>query len=1093
MAARTASVLRYLRRLVVNQQGETASDAALLEQFVRARDEEAFAALVARHGPLVWRACRRVLADPQTAEDAFQATFLVFARRAAELRSPQRLVGWLYGVAYRVSLKARSAQARRQRREVVAPEVVAPDPRRDPLAEVSVREWLSLLDEEIQQLPEAYRLPVLLCCLEGHSQEEAARLLGWTPGSVRGRLERGRARLWQRLTRRGLSLPATLAGIGLGQAGAVPPAALLKTTVRQALAGAAGSGLSVRVATLAEASVLRLLSRQALRTLAVLTGFLGAVGVLVTLLPGPAPAPTAALQQDSKPQLAERPARTDRQGDPLPAGTLARLGTTRFRHVRAADLAFTADGKMLLTCGGDHAGKRTIRSWDAFTGRLLQEQPLPANLYLLALSPDGKLLAFNQGKDLLAIQERESGRFLHKLVLKEGSGRFIQAVFSPDNKVVVMGQRDGTLQAWNLATGKQSMLVKHESQPWGLCFAADGTLLSKATDAADGTNKTILRLLDPLAGREKASLVLRGGFHQAVLSPDGRTIALVHAIVGQSPQKVDFLDVATGKAPEGWIGSAVTNVASVQFAPDGKTVAISTSKETLLWDPLAGKAVQTFPGSHGERLTFSADGKSLAALRNWRSGTPDTTAALVWDVASGAPRAGADQGHLDEISGVALSPDGRIAASASGERYTNVGTVCLWEASTGKLLHALPMQRLLHRPLVFHGTDSKQLFVGTEFALLRLDTSTGQVISRYTFEGQDGMGFFHLTDDSQTLLGVQIMHAQQGGFAGGAGAPAAGARDQVTLTLPTWDVASGTRLLDRTVAVRGPGTEWALYSHLSPDGRFIAVPGGYVCATTTGRALGRLTVGEQGFGMASAFSPDGTLLAAAADHWQQTPGKKRVQVWEVATLLPVAQLETDEVAHVAFTADGRRLVTASMESLTLWDLATQQAILSRPAPDHFRGSYGPSFVSALAPGAAGRTLATGHLDTSILLWDLTAPVQRGAPLTAADRAACWTDLAGTDGRRALLATTRLIDAGGTTVQFLGDHLRPAQSGTAAATQLVQSPEECRQLRAIRVLEGIATPEARQVLKNLADGVHSARLTQSARAAVERLSRRPVGQ
>src|SRR5262249_26217231 len=162
--------------------------------------QAAFAELVARHGLMVLHACRRVLSDGHLAEDAAQATFLVLARKADTIRPPEALAGWLHGVACRVAKKARPAGGPQPPRPAVPPD--RPAGGGDPLAEVSARELLSVLDEEVRRLPEAYRLPVLLCCLEGLSQEEAARRLGWAAGSLRGRLERGRKRLLERLARR---------------------------------------------------------------------------------------------------------------------------------------------------------------------------------------------------------------------------------------------------------------------------------------------------------------------------------------------------------------------------------------------------------------------------------------------------------------------------------------------------------------------------------------------------------------------------------------------------------------------------------------------------------------------------------------------------------------------------------------------------------------------------------------------------------------------------------------------------------------------------------------------------------------------------
>jgi RNA polymerase sigma factor (sigma-70 family) len=210
MAANLRPLVEYVRRLVHRPVLDEAADAAVLSRFISDRDEAAFAAIVERHGPLVLHVCQRILGEVHDAEDAFQATFMVLARKAATVHPRHALAAWLHGVARRVALKARSARGCRLRAIQSFP--VSPvDPHPDPLVDVSARELLSMVDAEVRRLPEVYRLPVILCCLEGLSLEETARRLGWTPGSVKGRLERGRALLHHRLIRRGLTLSAVLA------------------------------------------------------------------------------------------------------------------------------------------------------------------------------------------------------------------------------------------------------------------------------------------------------------------------------------------------------------------------------------------------------------------------------------------------------------------------------------------------------------------------------------------------------------------------------------------------------------------------------------------------------------------------------------------------------------------------------------------------------------------------------------------------------------------------------------------------------------------------------------------------------------------
>jgi RNA polymerase sigma factor (sigma-70 family) len=244
MRASPSRLLRELSVLASAPTSESAADAQLLERFIVLRDEASFAVLVSRHGPMVLRLCRRVMGNGHDAEDAFQATFLVLARKAAAIRRRHHLAAWLHGTAYRIALKARAALARRRQAEFAMPATKAADRQPDPLSQISARELLTALDEELARLPEVFRQPLVLCFLEGRTQEEAARQLGWTPGSVKGRLERGRARLHSRLARRGLDLSAGLLALEAlhGPAAAGVAGVLLWSTAQAAVRFAAGAG-----------------------------------------------------------------------------------------------------------------------------------------------------------------------------------------------------------------------------------------------------------------------------------------------------------------------------------------------------------------------------------------------------------------------------------------------------------------------------------------------------------------------------------------------------------------------------------------------------------------------------------------------------------------------------------------------------------------------------------------------------------------------------------------------------------------------------------------------------------------------------------
>jgi RNA polymerase sigma factor (sigma-70 family) len=229
----TNVVLRHIRGLAAAENATRLPDRQLLERFASAHEEAAFAALVRRHGPLVLGVCRRVLHNPHDAEDAFQATFLALARQAASAGRRASLGTWLYQVAYHVALRARKQTAVRRRREDQA----LPREQTDPLAEVTGRELLAVLDEELHRLPERLREPLVLCYLEGKTRDEAARELGWSLGTLKRRLKGGKEDLRNRLARRGLTLPAAL--LAAAAACSAVPAALAAATAKAAVGNAA--------------------------------------------------------------------------------------------------------------------------------------------------------------------------------------------------------------------------------------------------------------------------------------------------------------------------------------------------------------------------------------------------------------------------------------------------------------------------------------------------------------------------------------------------------------------------------------------------------------------------------------------------------------------------------------------------------------------------------------------------------------------------------------------------------------------------------------------------------------------------------------
>jgi RNA polymerase sigma-70 factor (ECF subfamily) len=237
-----ANVIGRLRSLASLQQAGQQQDSELLQRFVERHDEAAFTALVERHAPMALKVCRRVLEHQQDAEDACQATFLVLVRKAASIQKRGSLSSWLHGVALRVSMKLRRQIARSRRSIEEIKKAHKEEEKRYTCGELA-----SVLDEELDRLPEKLRAPLILCYLQAKTRDEAAAELGLEPGTLKGRLETGRKRLHARLTRRGVALStALLAGLA-SSASAGVPATLAVAIVKTAVAVGVGKEVAAGV------------------------------------------------------------------------------------------------------------------------------------------------------------------------------------------------------------------------------------------------------------------------------------------------------------------------------------------------------------------------------------------------------------------------------------------------------------------------------------------------------------------------------------------------------------------------------------------------------------------------------------------------------------------------------------------------------------------------------------------------------------------------------------------------------------------------------------------------------------------------------
>jgi RNA polymerase sigma factor (sigma-70 family) len=1116
-----------LARLVSRCRGLTdraaaVPDAELLRRFVHSRDADAFAELLSRNVDLVWGVCRRTLPQEADCEDAFQATFLALARNARSI-DPQRPLGaWLHAVAVRVSRRALGRTLRRRMAEL--PDCVGPT---DVLRDVSSRDLFRAVDAEIARLPAALRGPVILCCLEGKARDEAAEALGCSVLAVKARLERGRLTLRQALARRGIALPTAFFAIGVG---ATRVGANVKERAIQSALGSA----SPAVARLAASGISAHFGLMAMALTAVVAVGVAVFGITQGQLKDPLP---AAKETPATPPKADAKARMDRFGDPLPDGAITRFGTVRFRHGgQLTSIAYSPDGKTIAS-----GGFGRIMLWEAETGKPIgplvrtvevipprgkpaEKQVQHGQTFGLAFTPDGK--------QLISVGSPASGDKVGSYVFWDVADRkltadslvedvdrthWVRAVtMAPDGKTAAIGTDSGRLYLLDTKTHAVLRQTKLDGVA-GLSFSPDSKLLAVSTYqealVLDSANLLTMKRFEPGGGRQRPVVI-----RQVAFAPDGKSVWIGRD--GGSmfkkddhPGTIGRWDLESGAVAQTF-ETAPNMVMALRISPDGKTLASGgVSSGPFLWDTTTGKAVDL--DSSGSRirpwiqsLAFAPDGKTLAVA--------DTNGRVrVWDVAARQELHRNDE-NASSILKAALSPDGKHAATAGGD-----GAVRIWDMDTGRSVRSWTADESRSVFTVAYAPDGKQLLTSGWDGTVRFwDAATGKEVRRLR-EEKGGVGARAALSPDGKLV-------------------AASSKDGISITL--YETATGRPVRDLTGHI-----SFLMWLKFSPDGRRLISAadihgdGGKtfddrsvrVWDVATGNQLHKFDAGRP-HGEA-AVSPDGRVVATAGYIEEEKAGQLRF--WDTVTGKEIAERRlkghwtNSGVGAAAFSPDGRLLATADRD-IRLFETASGRQV------QMFESGAGSA--NGLTFTSDGRRLISAHNDGTALVWDVTV-----RPAIGADPGKLWEELASDDAAAARRAAVTLAADPAAAMAMLSDRLKPVPKPAATRTTavliadldasafgvreaasrellgrvamdfaelsdtLASSPsaevrqrlseilrsaplplprldaEDLRRVRAVGVLEAIGTPEARRLLKALAEGDPAARLTAEARAALVR--------
>jgi WD40 repeat protein len=828
--------------------------------------------------------------------------------------------------------------------------------------------------------------------------------------------------------------------------------------------------------------------------------------LLVAVLRSPAPAGEGAPGR-----------RTDADGDALPPGAVARLGSVRFRHEGVlGSFVISPDGQALAAVP-DQFGK-SVAVWDMATGKVTRRLTFDHEVHYLAFTPDGQSIAVGsavdeQGRNGIVrfvdlASGKESRRFIgHKAGRNHANHvDFGEAIFfTPDGRTMITVGGFGSVLRWDVPSGKKlGELNGNGWVAWGL--SPDGKLLAARQE---GSSANVLRLFEVATGKEVRQLRHSDEVYSAAFSPDGKMLATASTGPDQGKRKagtITLWQVENGKE----LGTCTGHngpVPALAFAPDGKTLASGGIDSLLcLWDVASQKQLHKplhLPTSVMQ-LAFSRDGKTILSRGK-------ENRLRLWDVAAWQERRGAE-GPGQTITAIACSPDGKMVASVSGN-----GGVWLWEAATGKLLRTFEYASTLVR----FSEDGKSLMAGSGFSHLRVwDIASGNIqqdiplagsLARHVAMSVDGK-MLASTDGQQIEL-CRIGPVGQRRFlkVSSEAAPTKGrarppslfalcfSNDGKTLYacnsathVLRWDVATGTNL--PSIGNQEGGANGMA---LAPDGRAMATVtrNGALYLWEIASRQPRLIVKDAQLSAPIAFAPDGRLLALASKK------EEVVQLVRVTDGKVVRRFagHVGNIFSLSFSPDGRTLASGGHDStVLLWHVAGLAAVDAREA-----SGCKPEKLAALWTGLRG-TAAESYG----CMMALAASPAQAVPLLAekltsttvdADRLArLLTNLESEDFHEREEATEELKKLGDAAEPALRQALqrKPPPESRRRLEQLLEdldaaggvSGERLRTLRVVEVLERIGDKPARDVLRRLADGPAGTRLTEEARESLRRLQR-----